>query len=435
MKLATKDKKPGRIKAALAGALSGWLGVPIGLDSAFWGAWAGANNYSGKNVTVNAALQLSAAMACVRLIAQTVSTLPLTVYKQQGETAVPAKDSQIYYLLKRKPNARMTASVFWQTFIASLLLWGNAYVEKRMSAGVLTSLDFLQPDLVTWRLLENGAVEWRYNDPITKTVRIIPESRMWHTPAFTVDGFIGVSPIAMGANVLGGAMAADEASAATFTGGMKASGLVTMDAVLKPGQRDEIRAHVKKVSDGGGVMVLEKGTGFQQLSMNPQDAELLSTRSFNVEEICRWFGVDPSLVGHGAKDSNWGTGLQEKRDWLVTLLLRPLCKRIEDSIWDGLLSPVEKLAHYAEWGLEGLLRGDTKARAEFYSTMVQNGIMTRDECRRLENLPLMGGNAAELTVQVNMAPIDRLADADPDAVGAQNALKTWLGIAQKEEVS
>lgn len=432
MNLTTKDGKPGRIKSALAGALSGWLGVSVGLESSFWGSWLGTHNYSGKRVTVNSTLQISTAMACVRLISQTVSTLPMTVYRQKDDTATPAKDSQIYYLLKRKPNARMTASVFWQTFIGSMLLWGNAYVEKRVSAGVITSLDFLQPDFVTCRVLDTGAVEWRYADPVTKTTRIIPESRMWHTPAFTVDGFTGVSPIAMGANIFGGAMAADEASAQTFTNGMKSSGLVTMDALLKPGQREEVRNHIKTVADNGGVMVLEKGAGFQQMTMNPQDAELLSTRSFNVEEICRWFGVDPSLVGHGGKDSNWGTGLQEKRDWLVTLLLRPLCKRIEDSVWDNLFNPAEKQDHYAEWGLEGLLRGDTKARAEFYSQMTSNGIMTRDECRRLENLPLMGGNAAELTVQVNMAPIDKLGELQSGST-AQNALKNWLGMTDKEQ--
>src|SRR5690606_4953674 len=109
----------------------------------------------------------------------------------------------------------------------------------------------------------------------------IPESRMWHTPAFTLDGITGLSAIQYGANVFGGAMAADEASAQTFTNGMKASGLVSMDVVMKPEQREDVRQHVKKVWDGGGVMVLEKGSGFQQLTMNPQDAELLSTRSFN----------------------------------------------------------------------------------------------------------------------------------------------------------
>lgn len=431
MKLTTKTKQPGRVKSTITGALLGWLGVPIGLSSTFWGAWRNDRDRSGRVVTVNSALQLSTAMACVRLVSQTVSTLPITVFKQQGDEAVPARDSQIFYLLKRKPNAQMTASVFWQTFVASLMLWGNAYVEKRYSGATLTSLDFLRPEYMTARLRRDGSIEWNYADPLTGQTREIPENLMWHTPAFTLDGFLGVSPITLGANIFGTSLAAEEASSDTFSKGMKSTGLVMMDEVLKGDQRNLIREHVKKVTQEGGVMVLEKGAGFQQMNMNPQDAELLSTRSFQVEEIARWFGVDPSLIGHGGKDSNWGSGLQEKRDWLVTLLLRPLCKRIEDSIWNSLFSPAERLTHYAEWGLEGLLRGDTAARAAFYSTMTKGGIMTLDECRKLENLPLMGGNAGKLMVQLNMSPIDKLGEAPAEAV-AQDALKTWLGIEEKD---
>ena len=149
--------------------------------------------------------------------------------------------------------------------------------------------------------------------------------------------------------------------------------------MLKPDQREDIRQHVDKVQKTGSVMVMEKGAGFQQLKMNPQDAELLSTRKFNIEEICRWYRVDPSLVGHGGKDSNWGTGLEEKMTWLVTLAMRPWVVKLEQAIRKDLLRPEEKRRYYAEISLEGLLRGDSKARAAFYSQMVQNGIMTRDE--------------------------------------------------------
>lgn len=421
----TKTKQPGRVKSALLN----WLGVPIALTSGdFWAAWNSNSNFAGQNVTINSTLQLSAAWACIRLISETLSTLPMNLYKDTGGAKVVAREHQLYTLLHTQPNADMTAAVFWQAFIASMLLWGNAYIEIRKSGGVITSLEFLLPGLVTWRRLETGGVEWKYADPVTKRTRTIPESRMWHTPAFTLDGVTGLSPISMGANVFGSAMAADEASAHTFKSGMKSAGLVTMDAILKPEQREDVRQHVKKVSGDGGIMVLEKGSGFQQLSMNPQDAELLSTRGFNVEEICRWFRLDPSLVGHGGKDSNWGTGLEQKMTWLVTLALRPLAVRIEQSARKSLLLPAERGTYSAEFALEGLLRGDSAARATFYSQMTQNGIMTRNEVRKLENLESKDGGD-ELTVQSNMLPMSMLGQV----TSAQDALKNWLGIEGKTD--
>ncbi|WP_219209458.1 phage portal protein [Variovorax boronicumulans] len=428
----SKQEQPGRFKSALAGAFAGWLGRPITLgDGKFWSSWYGASNFSGKSVTVNSALQLSTAWACVRLISETLSTLPMNVYQDRGDAKVLAKQHNLYGLLHSQPNDKMSAAVFWQTYLASMLLWGASYVEIHRSAGVITSLEFLQPDCINWTVSDTGEVLWRYNDPITKRLRTIAERSMWFTPAFTVDGFEGLSPIRMGANVFGGAQAADEASAETFKNGMKSSGLITMDAILKSGQRDEIRGHVGKVSREGGVMVLEKGAGFQQLSMNPQDAELLSTRAFNVEEICRWFRVPPFMVGHSEKSTSWGTGIEQQMIGFVTFVLRPWAVRIEQSIRKSLLTPVERLTYSAEFALEGLLRGDSGSRASFYSSMTQNGIMTRDECRRLENLEPKGGNADELTVQANMLPIDKLGQGGA-AVTAQDALKTFLGITDKE---
>ena len=255
---------------------------------------------------------------------------------------------------------------------------------------------------------------------------------MWHTTAFTLDGKMGISPISMGANVLGGAMAADKASAHTFTNGMKSSGLVTMgQQTLKPDQREDIRQHVRKVGDGGGVMVLEMGMGFQQINMNPQDAELLATRSFNVEEICRWFRVPPFMVGHSEKSTSWGTGIEQQMIGFIAFVLRPWCVRIEQSVRRNLLTPVERLTMSAEFALEALLRGDSAARSAFYSQMVQNGIMTRDDVRRLENLPLMGGNANVLTVQSNLLPINVLG-INAAGSAAQDALRNWLDLPAKD---
>lgn len=420
---------PTRLKSTMMGMLSGWVGRPISLrDGKFWSLFTGYSNWTGEPVSVDAVLQNATAMACVRLNAETMSTLPCFLYKRKGDANEVATGHNLYRLLHDQPNADMTAVTFWQVYFALLLLRGGAHVEVTWSGNTPIALYPLDFDRVTWRFREDKTIEWKYNDPATGVNRVIPERDMWFTPAFTLDGFHCVSPISMGANVFGAAIAADKASANTFKNGMKASGLVTMDAVLKGTQREEVRAHVKAVSDKGGYFVLEKGSGFQQLNMTPQDSELLATRSFSVEEICRWFRTDPSLVGHGGKDSNWGTGLEQKMLWLVTLALRPMAVRVEQSIKKHLLSPAERGTMFAEFALEGLLRGDSAARAAFYASAAQNGWLTRNEIRQLENRPRVDGGD-ELTVQSNLVPLAQLGAAQaPDATNVQNALTAWLDI-------
>lgn len=417
--------RPVSIKASL----ESWLGVPISLkDGEFWKQFAGSSTFLGRRVTVNQALQLSAAWACVRLISQTIATLPLGFYQRNTDgSRTSATSHPLYEILHNQPNADQTAVVFWEVVVASLLLWGNAYVEIKRSLNRIVALHFLIPESMTVRRKRGGGYEYHYRDQPTGGERVISENDLMHIPAFSIDGVFGLSPVVYGSNVFGTAIETDRASAETFRDAMRSPGLVTMDMILSKTQREDIRAHVKSVASGGGVMVLEKGTGFQKLGFDPVSAELLSSRSYNVEEICRWYDVDPAMVGHGGKDSNWGTGLEQKMLWLIVLCLRRWCVRIEQQIRKSLLTPVERMTLFAEFNMEGLLRGDSTARASWYSSMTQNGLMTRDECRGKENLAPMGGNAAVLTIQSNMMPIDALGK-EPTDTTARNAFMTWLGL-------
>ena len=146
----------------------------------------------------------------------------------------------------------------------------------------------------------------------------------------------------------------------------------------------------------------------EKIGIPPRDAQLLESRAFSVEEVCRWFKVDPTLVGHGTAVSNWGTGLEQKMIAFLMFTLRPWLTRIEQAINTSLLTTSESTRYYAEFSVEGLLRADSKSRAAFFSTMVNNGIFTRDEVRKLENMPTMGGNAGVLTVQSAMTPLDNI---------------------------
>lgn len=399
-----------------------------------WSKWFGASNFSGQSVTVSSALQLSTVWAVVNLLSGTMATLPIFLNRVQPDgSKVPAADHPLYGILKYRPNADMPAVIFWQIWWLSMLLWGAAYVEIRRTGGRITSLDFLYPEAVTWKRLDNGSIEWHYNDPVKRTTRTLSASQMWFTPAYTLDGICPLSPIRMGANVIGGAIAADRAAAETFTNGMKSAGYVTTGVPLKPDQRDAYRQHVQEVSKSGGVMVLEGGTGFHSLTMNPQDAQLLETRQYSVAQICSWWGVNPTMIGQGSdKNSNWGTGLTQQKQGFVDFCLRQWAVKAEASIRENLLTAVERLTLSAEWVFEGLLRGNPKERAEFYQIMERNGNLTSDEVRALENWPKMGGNAAVLRVEGNMMPLDKLGEGADNATTAADAVKNWLGLEAKD---
>lgn len=416
----TKQRQAGAVK----GAVLRWLGLS---PSDSWPIYGGANA-SGKNVTVDSALQLSAVWSCVRLLAETIATLPLGFYERMDDgSRRSATRHPIYALIHSQPNADMTAVEFWEVVVASMALRGNAFVHKTYSGGTVVSLDYLMPDRMSLRRLTDGRIEYRYTN-LRGVSEVIPESEILHFRAFGTGGLLGISPIQAGSQVFGAAMAADEASAKVFANSMSVGGILYTDQILKPEQREALRTSLQQQFAGamnaGKTFVAEAGMKYQQVPMNPEDAQLLETRSFNGQEICRWFRIPPTMVGYGEKTSNWGTGIEQQMIGFLTFSLRPWLARIEQGLRRGLLNPSERDRYFAEFSIEGLLRADSAARASFYSAAAQNGWMTRNEIRALENrLPIDGGDA--LTVQSNLLPIDRLGSQDPAGVAA-GALKNWL---------
>lgn len=414
---------------ATANTRTGWeaFGIPSDAGDGFAynreGALLAAN---GMITSDQAVLQLATAMACVRLLSQTIATLPIFIFRRLGDGSRKiAVDHQLYELLHNQPNADMTAVDFWQVMVAWMLLRGTAYAEKDYMGDRLVAIYPLYVPSLSCIRNSRGEKEYWYTDPDTKQRRQIPTDRLWKLPAFTLNGEEGLSPICYGSNVFGSALAADEASRNVFANGMSASGFIQYGSTpsdwLTEDQRTSIRNSVTNFSGSsraGKTMVLEGGMKYAPLSMNPEDAQMLETRSFNIEEICRWYGVPPTLVGHGDKTSNWGTGLEQQNLAFLTYSLRPWLAKIEQSIRKNLLLSTEKNRYFAEFSVEGLLRADAAGRAEFYSKMTSGGIMTRDEARAKENLPLKGGNADVLTVQSALTPLDKLGEKPPAAAPA-----------------
>lgn len=429
--------KPSLVDVLTAGLVDVFARKSIGTrESGFFSRWGWDwSTWSGNSVTADKALQNDTVWACVKKISEAVGTLPLGFYERTGDARQLATAHPLYDILHSQPNARMSAVNFWQAIVASMLLWGNGYAEivRTADRSRVIALNFLLPDrmALSWDR-DSGRLLYEYYDPATGRARPMLAGDIFHCKAFTLDGEVGLSAIQYGRNAIGATMAMHEAAATTFRDATRASGIVTMDAVLNTGHRDQVREHVKTVSREGGVYVLEKGAGFVPLRFNPHDAELLASMSFSVETICRWFGMAPVMIGHGDKQSSWPTSTEAQAVLFIQYVLRAVISRIEQEIRRALLTPAERLRHFGEFSVEGLLRGDSKARAEFYASAILNGWMTRNEVRRLENLPPLAGGDV-LTVQSQLVPLEMIGQQPDPGTAVRSALANWLN--QEKEAS
>lgn len=409
------------------------VSAPFRLDNPDSWRAATLNKDSGEVVNEDTALQLSAVFACVRLIAETVATLPLIVYQRKnGGGRKVAIDHPLYGLLHDSPNADQTAVEFWEVVIACIALRGRAYVHKDVDvAGNIFGLTPLHPDRMGLpRLQQNGTYVYPYNHP-TRGLVEYTEAQLW-----VPRGFAGLSVIQYGARSMGSAISTEKASAKFFGRDMKPNAVITRDEFLTRDQRAQWKSAVEDgmltTTAGGAIRLLEGGLKYQQLSLSAEDAQLIETRGYSVEDLCRWFNVPPSMIGHGGAVSNWGTGREQINLGFLQYVLRAYTKRIEQGITKHLLRPEERRRIYAEFSVEGLLRADSAGRASFYSTMVQNGLMTRNEVRELENMDALPGGD-DLTIQSNLVPATLLGNGTTDADDAIDALKRALGVSTKPE--
>ncbi|MGK6325758.1 phage portal protein [Erwinia sp. DT-104] len=409
-----ESKQPGKVKSALLN----WLGVPIGLTTGtFWQEWMGLSS-SGKVVSADKAMHLSAVWACVRLLSESVSTLPLRIYERQPDgSRKPATTHPAYQVLCRRPNMEMTPSRFMLMVVASICLRGNAFVEKKMIGNRMVSLVPLLPQNMVVKRLDNGSLEYTYTE--VQAQRVIPVKNLMHIRGFGLDGVCGMMPMAEGRDVIGSAMAVEESAAKIFENGLQSSGFLSADQALDKDQRERLRGYMQAFTgskNAGKIMVLEGGLKYQNVTMNPEAAQMLESRAFSIEEICRWFRVPPFMVGHANKQSSWASSVEGMNLQFLTNTLRPLLVNIEQEISRCLLDGDEDL--FAEFSVEGLLRADSAGRAAYYTTALQNGWMSRNDVRRLENMPPIEGGEL-YTVQLNLTPLEDLKANGQAAQAAQ----------------
>lgn len=425
-KNAAVAKRPGRLRAAWAALTGGPMRLTEPGD---WESIFGAS-VAGQDVNNETILRLSTVWSCTRLIAESIAQLPLSIYERTPAGKRIASQHGLQLILHSRPNADSTASLYWESVVAAMLLRGRALSEKLMIGERVVGLSFLAPARTSGpHKRGDGSKFYRFTNEDGRQ-REIPASRVWVIPGFSLDGKNGCSVIRYGASVFGSALAADNAATATFKNGMMKAVYFRMEKLLTKGQREEFRESLEELQgaiNAGKSPLLEGGMDAKEVGISPADAQLLQSRGWSVEEICRWFRTPPWMVGHTEKSTSWGTGIEQQMIGFLTFTLAPWLRRIEQSIDKDLLTPAENVRYYAKYSVEGLLRADSAGRAAFYAVMVDKGILTRDEVRELEDRVPMGGNAAVLTVQSAMTTLDSLG-ASTTENQARAALRALLGL-------
>lgn len=403
---------------------------------------------AGKNVTERSAMQMTAVYSCVRVLSEAVAGLPLHVYKyrsdgdnmdvaavcpkrgmdavQQRQTGGKEKaiDHSLYRLLHDEPNLEMTSFVFRETLMTHLLLWGNAYAQIiRNGKGEVIALYPLMPNRMSVDRDSNGTLYYKYYRGSDEAIRskeyevVLSPYDVLHIPGLGFDGLVGYSPIAMAKNAIGLAIATEEFGAKFFANGAAPSGVLEHPGTIKDPTkvREAWQSQFGGSSNSGKVAVLEEGMKYTPISISPEQAQFLETRKFQINEIARIFRVPPHMVGDLEKSSF--SNIEQQSLEFVKYTLEPWLVRWEHSMMRSLLTPSEKQEYFIKFNVDGLLRGDYASRMSGYATARQNGWMSANDIRELENLdriPAEDGGDLYL-INGNMT---KLADAGIFAAGS-----------------
>lgn len=349
---------------------------------------------SGKAVTERSAMQMTAVYSCVRILAEAIAGLPIHLYKYKPDGGKEkAIDHPLYLLLHDEPNPEMSSFVFRETLMTHLLLWGNAYAQViRNGRNEVVALYPLMPNKMTVDRDEHGQLYYEYQcgsdeAPTMKgSTVILKPTDVLHIPGLGFDGLVGYSPIAMAKNAIGMAIACEEYGAKFFANGAAPGGVLEHPGTIKDPQR--VRESWQSTFGGSGnsnkIAVLEEGMKYTPIGISPEQAQFLETRKFQINEIARIFRVPPHMVGDLEKSSF--SNIEQQSLEFVKYTLDPWVIRWEQSIQRTLLTPEEKKSYYVKFNVEGLLRGDYQSRMNGYAIGRQNGWMSANDIRELENL-------------------------------------------------
>ena len=408
-------------------------------DGGAFAAIFGGGSKANQSVTDARVLTLGATWAALRLKSRTMGALPRGVYERRSATDRVAADGHwLSDILTVSPNADQTPAEFFQGVHACVSMRGNFFARKAGLRGSVAnrqfaSLETMHPD-ATARRRDGGAVVFDWIDPDGKRVTL-PEEEVFHVRGFSLGQNLGLSPLHHGREIFGTGLAADEQAAKLFRSGLASNGFLKVEQELKGTQRVDLQKIMDEYvgsTNAGKMMILEAGMTYVPLSLKPEEAQLLGTRRFSIEEQCRVIGVPPILIGHSPEGQTmFGSGVEQVfLMWLQTEI-NPSLVELEQRIVKDLLPPAERGRFYAEHAVEGLLRADSAGRAALYTSLVNNAMMKPAEGRRLENLPYDPASDV-LLANAALVPLAMLGQNQDPAANARNALATWLRLGASE---
>ena len=397
------------------------------LSSSFYSFFFGSTS-SGKPVNETTAMQMTAVYSCVRILSETVAGLPLNVYKYNDSGGKEkAFKHPLYRLLHDEPNPEMTSFAFRETLMSHLLLWGNAYAQIiRNARGEVIALYPLMPNKMTVDRDQNGRLFYSYQrgaeDPgaLGRSSRVnLAPTDVLHIPGLGFDGLIGYSPIAMAKNAIGLAIATEEYGAKFFANGAAPSGVLEHPGTIKDPQRvkESWNSAYQGSANAHKIAVLEEGMKYTPIGIAPEQAQFLETRKFQINEIARIFRVPPHMLADLEKSSF--SNIEQQSLEFVKYTLDPWVVRWEQSMCRVLFSESEKPAYFIKFNVDGLLRGDYASRMSGYATARQNGWMSANDIRELENLdriaPELGGDLYLINGAMMLLGAPRSAPSEPES--------------------
>ena len=360
---------------------------------------------AGQAVNERSAMQMSAVYACVRILAESIASLPLHFYQyNDAGDKEKAVNHPLYWLLHDEPNPEMSSFSFRETLMTHLLLWGNAYAQIiRNGRGEVIALYPLMPDRMTVDRDARGRIYYEYtrsdSDANTlgkKSSVILSPEDVFHIPGLGFDGLVGYSPIAMAKQAIGMGLACDEYGAAFYQNGAQPGGVLEHPNVVKDPKRvrESWNAIYQGSKNAHRIAVLEEGMTYKPITISPEQAQFLETRKFQIDEIARIFRVPPHMIGDLEKSSF--SNIEQQSLEFVKYTLAPWISRWEQAIQRSLLLMSERTRYFARFNVEGLLRGDYQSRMNGYAVARQNGWMSANDIRELESLDMIpdeqGGN-------------------------------------------
>ena len=349
---------------------------------------------AGKRVNERSAMQMTAVYSCVRILAETLAALPLQLYRYTPGGKERVYDHPLYHLLHDEPNPEMTSFIFRETLMSHLLIWGNAYAQIiRDRLGRVQGLYPLRPDKMTVCRDDRGKIFYLYTKTGDENPNIKPygqvalqKEEVLHIPGLGFDGLVGYSPIAMARNAVGMTMACEEYGASFFANGASPSGVLEHPGVLKdPGKvRDSWNAVYRGTGNAHKVAVLEEGMKYQQIGIPPEEAQFLETRKFQLDEIARLYRIPPHMIGDLEKSSF--NNIEQQSMEFVKYTLDPWVIRWEQAMQKALFLPEEKKQYFLKFNVNSLLRGDYESRMTGYSIGRQNGWLSANDIREMEDM-------------------------------------------------